>query len=766
VPARARRMNQYHLAVSGDRDGLWDWELASNRVHFSPRWLSMVGYDDGEVGNSPEEWLGRIDAEERPRVERELEAHLSGGASEFELRHRMRHRDGTYRWMACRGVVVRDGSGVAVRLVGSHTDVTADHLADPLTGLPNRELLLDRVTRSIDRARRNPDFLSALLLIGLEWPSAEQAPAPTADDPLLTASARRLETSLRGSNAARFPGDDYVLARLCGSQFALLLDGLNHVGEALTAAERVLAGLAAPLRLRGCPVFPRASIGIAVSATGYDRTDDLMRDAEAALYRARTLGGNRCEVFDIELVQSAGKRLDLEADLEQALEQGQLLLFYQPVVEAASGSIVGLEALARWRHPTWGMVPPSEFIPIAERTGCIVALESWTLREACRQLKAWQAGLPVAKDVWVSVNLSGTHFRHPGIVERVGAALRDAELDPACLVLELTESVVIEDPGAVKTLFMQLRVMGVRIAIDDFGTGHSSFAYLHQLPADFLKVDQSFTRGMEVRREKADIVGTVAGLAGQLGLHVIAEGIESTAGLELVRARQCGYLQGFLFSRPVDAGAAADLLRNGIPAPAGPAVRPHVPGSRRDGGRLRRARVLHTGAAALSLLLLMGLPARFVGEPVPPAPPSRPGAPAVAPPLVPPLAPLVPPVTVSAARGRTTDAAPPRPRIPEAEAASPAPAVVTFAMEHQHVFGSCRGVLRVSSAGVSFESDEAKDVFAFRYGRFESALGGDVLIIKEGKRAYRFKAGGPLGKSGGQPQLREAVKAINAFQPK
>ncbi len=399
-------MDPYRLAASGVRDGLWDWDLQTNRVHFSPRWVSMVGCEDGEVGTSPEEWFRRIHSEDQARVRQNIETHMAGGPAEFDIQHRMRQRNGTYRWMACRGIVVRDEHGAAVRLVGSHADVTADHVADALTGLPNRVLFLDRLAHSIERAKRFPDFSYAVLLIELEGPALEDQADGYAAAPVRSASARRLESCLRGAEGSPVPGDDYVVARLRGAQFAVLLDGLKRPGEAQAAAERVLAALLVPCQLRGRQVFPRASVGIAISLTGYTRTEDVMRDADAALYRARALGGNRSEVFDLDLLQSADARVELESDLGQALAQRQFLLFYQPILEAASNRIVGFEALARWQHPTRGMVSPVEFVPIAEQTGVIVPLGDWILGEACRQLQAWQQSLPIAKDFWVSVNVS------------------------------------------------------------------------------------------------------------------------------------------------------------------------------------------------------------------------------------------------------------------------------------------------------------------------------------------------------------------------
>jgi diguanylate cyclase (GGDEF)-like protein/PAS domain S-box-containing protein len=755
-------MDHYDLAASGERDGLWDWDLATNRVHFSPRWAAMLGYEDAEVGNNPEEWLRRVHAEDQARVRREIEAQVAGPASGFDLRHRMHHRDGSYRWMVCRAAVVRDGHGRAVRLVGAHADVTADHLADPLTGLPNRDVFVERLARSVERARRNPDFLFAVLLVELEQGAAEGPGGQAAHDALLTASARRLESCVRGDDASPFPGDEALVARLRGRTCAVLVEGLARVAEVRAAADRVSAALMAPMLVRDRQVFPHASLGIAVSASGYASGAEVVRDAEAALSRARSLGGSRYEVFDPQLVQSAEAQLALETDLSHALDRGEIRLCYQPVVEAAGNRIVGLEALARWEHPARGTVPPHDFIPVAERTGFIVSLETWTLREACRQLAAWQAACPDSGNLWVSVNVSGSHFKHPGIVERVGAALREAALDPACLVLELTESVVIEDPAAVKSLIMQLRVMGVRIGIDDFGTGHSSFSYLHQFPADFLKVDQSFTRGLELRPDKADIVGAVAGLAGQLGLRVIAEGIENAAGLELVRARQCELVQGFFFSRPVEAAAVEALLRDGLqtdaaplpdltgptgpdgPEAGNPGVVARGPGARRGGFAL-------VGVAVVALLASPGMADRLGGDPAAPALPAHPRALAIARPLgalpVPDVLPLPRRAPAALAATGADSGAAGR----SATAASEA----VLQVEHRHVFGGCTGQLRASPSGLSFTAADGQDAFAFAPGGFTAQHSGDTLTIKDGRRTYRFTVA-----SGDIPQLRAVATGL------
>ncbi len=572
-------MNQHHLAARGDHSGLWDWNLATGRVHFSPRWIAMVGSDEHQVGNTPDAWLRRVHPDDIGEVRRQIDEHLAGGASEFDLPHRLLHRDGTYRWTSCHGVVVRNESGKAVRVVGCHSDVTADRVADALTGLPNRLLFMDHLARALERSRRNPTHHFAVLLVDLgRADSHEDEAGARTPDPLLTAAARRLETSLRSGDGGASMSRDHLVARVRGDEFAILLDGLAEIGDARVVADRVLGELLSSFMIGGDEVFLSASVGIAVSATGYAQPEAVMRDADTALHRARLLGRSRCEVFDTAILRSAQTELQLDSDFTEALARGEFVLFFQPVVELDTHRVAGFEALVRWQHPSRGLVPPSEFIPIAEKTGFIVPLGLWTLRAACLQLKAWRESLSAADTAWVSVNLSGPQFNQPSLVDDIAQVLRDTGLPARCLVVELTEGVAMENPTAVKGQLMQLRVMGVKIALDDFGTGQSSLAYLHQFPADKLKLDRSFVRDMETRNDVRDIVGAVTGLAHQLGLEVIAEGVETSGQLALVRSLGCEYVQGYFFSKPVDSECAAELLRTGFPPlPGSERVAPPAP---------------------------------------------------------------------------------------------------------------------------------------------------------------------------------------------
>jgi diguanylate cyclase (GGDEF)-like protein/PAS domain S-box-containing protein len=757
-------MNPHHLAARGDHAGLWDWNLATNRVHFSPRWISMVGSDEHLVGNSPDAWLTRVHPDDVAEVRRQIDEHLEGGTSEFDLPHRLLHRDGTYRWTSCHGVVVRNESGRAVRVMGCHSDVTAEKVADALTGLPNRLLFIDHLTRAIERARRNPAHHFAVLLVdlGRARPHDDDADQQTAD-PVLTAAARRLETCLRTADGVANLSRDHMVARIRGDEFAILLDGLAEVGDARVVADRVLGELLSSFMVGGDEVMLASSIGVAVSATGYTQAEAVVRDADTAMHRARLLGRGRCEVFDTAILKSAQTELQLDTDFMEALARGEFVLYFQPVVALDTNRVSGFEALVRWQHPTRGLVSPAEFIPLAEKTGFIVPLGLWTLGSACLQLKAWQEDGTAAGDVWVSVNLSTPQFNQPSLADDIAGALRDAGLPARCLVVELTEGVAMENPAAVKGLLMQLRIMGVRIALDDFGTGQSSLAYLHQFPADKLKLDRSFVCDMETRADVRDIVAAVTGLAHRLGLEVIAEGVETDGQLALVRSLECEYVQGFVFSKPVDPERAAALLRTGFaPRPAAEQVPgqptasdapPKQRGTTFETTR-RRPRVsnaLYVSAAVVITVALSGVVNRFA---------NRPEAPATATPF----SALVTPTVTSAIEPERAAAA-------AATSARPAtkPVAYSFALVHKHALRGCKGQFTVTSRGVAFvpdnQEDRAKDSFVFPFSEFRATVSGDELTVKSRARTYRFKAPDGGGKDEGLASLQKVADRISRLRP-
>src|SRR5437773_9936767 len=384
---------RYALAARGSNDGLWDWNLSANVVHFSPRWKAMLGYQEAQVGDRPEEWFERIHDADRERVKEEIAAHQKGLTPHFESEHRVLHKDGSFRWMLSRGVAVHDTSGNPSRMAGSQTDITEGKVSDPLTGLPNRLLFIDRVGRLVKHTKRRKDHLFAVLFLDLDgFKMINDGMGHLIGDQLLLGVANRLEKCLRATDTVARLGETFTVARLGGDEFTVLLDDLKDPNDAKSAADRLMKALAPPFILGGKEVFTSVSIGIALSNTAYEHAEDMLRDADTAMYRAKSLGKARFEVFDADMRASVMARLQLETDLRGALEREEFRNFYQPIVSLDSGRIVGFEALLRWQHPTRGLLGPEEFILVAEETGLIRELGWWNLREACRQMSDWRTG--------------------------------------------------------------------------------------------------------------------------------------------------------------------------------------------------------------------------------------------------------------------------------------------------------------------------------------------------------------------------------------
>ncbi|PWC53148.1 EAL domain-containing protein [Azospirillum sp. TSO22-1] len=553
---------RYALAAQGANDGLWDWWLDRDEVYYSPRWKAMLGYADDRIGSASREWFSRVHKEDVDGLRAALDLHLAGERENLQHEFRMHAADGAVLWMLARGLAVRDDSGQPVRLAGSMTDITArkkaeqqllfDAVHDGMTGLPNRTLLIDRTGLALDRHRRARGKHFALLLIDLDrFKAINDAKGPAIGDLILRTMSRRLEDSRR-------MGD--TLARLSADEFALLLNDVDDVGDALTAARRLAAIVAEPVPLDDHAVVLTASIGVALSATGYDRPEDMLRDAGLAVYRAKQNGRNRVDVFDSTLRRQAMSQMRTEADLRTALERGQLCLFYQPIVSVLTGRIAGFEALMRWRHPKRGLVSPAEFIPLAEECGLIVPMGRWALQEATRQLAGWQARFPRPKPLFMSVNVSSQQFRDDDLLSLVEAALAEHRIPPSSLKLEITESLLMQDPEKCRELMRAIRDLDVRFSIDDFGTGYSSLAYLHKFPADTLKIDRTFVSAISKGESSAAIVQVITTLAAILNMDVVAEGVETETEAEFLRDIVCTYGQGYLWARPEPAEEAEARL--------------------------------------------------------------------------------------------------------------------------------------------------------------------------------------------------------------
>ena len=424
---------------------------------------------------------------------------------------------------------------------------------DALTGLPNRALLADHLKLSIERARVRADQLFAVLFLDLDrFKNINDSLGHAAGDQFLIKIAERLECCMR-------PTD--TVARLGGDEFAVLLDGLESADDAARVAERVQEELSKPFRINGHEVYTTASVGITLCTAAYDCPENILRDADTAMYHAKENGKARYEIFDAAMHASVVARLRLENDLRRAVENQEFVVYYQPIVVLETGRIAGFESLIRWRHPERGFVSPAEFIPLSEETGLITEIGAWVLRESCRQMREWAAQSPTQQTLTISVNLSSRQLAQPDLVDRVKEILRETGLDPRRLRLEITESAVMGNPEAASRMLALLRELGIHLSIDDFGTGYSSLSYLHRFPVDTLKIDRSFVGRMCEGDENAEIVRTIITLADNLGMAVVAEGVETAEQCARLRELRCEYAQGYLFSRPVDAETASSLLQ-------------------------------------------------------------------------------------------------------------------------------------------------------------------------------------------------------------
>jgi diguanylate cyclase (GGDEF)-like protein/PAS domain S-box-containing protein len=555
---------RYALAVEGAHDGLWDWDLRDGEVYFAPRWKSMLGHEDDEIGKSPEEWMKRVHPEDLEKLKTDLAAHVLGKTAHFENEHRMLHKDGGYRWMLSRGIGVRARTGKAVRLAGSQTDITdrkrfEEQLAqqafyDTLTGLPNRALFMDRLALAVTRARRRRTAMFSILFLDVDrFKDVNDSLGHLKGDLLLTAIARRLETCVR-------PGD--TVARLGGDEFTILLDDMRDPADAVQVADRILEQMGKPFPLEGQEVFATVSIGIAPGAH-YEKPDDLLRDADTAMYRAKDRGKNCYEVFDTAMHSRAVARLQLETDLRKAIEGKEFRVYYQPIVSLLTNGLVGFEALVRWQHPRKGLVPPGEFLPLAEETGLILPIDHWVLREAARQTRDWQLRYPEAKDLRINVNLSTKQFSQPGLVDRVKEVLAQTGLDGRHLTLEITESAIMEESKALVDMLDQIRKLDIRLYLDDFGTGYSSLGYLHRFPIHSLKIHSSFVGQLGKEEDPGQLVRTITTLAENMSMGVVAEGVETREQLSMLRDLRCQRVQGYFFSRPLTAADAESLVASG-----------------------------------------------------------------------------------------------------------------------------------------------------------------------------------------------------------
>ncbi len=555
---------RYALAARGTNDGLWDWNLTTGEFYYSSHWKKMVGCGESEIGNAPDEWLGRIHPDDVAGVRAHIDAHVSGQSPLCECEYRLRTAQGEYRWMLGRGQALFDETGVATRLSGSQSDITERKIAEnqleynafydtALTNLPNRALFAERLDRTIARGNRHPEHTFAVLFLDIDhFKKVNDSLGHLTGDRLLVEAATRFQRCLR-------PGD--TVARFGGDEFAILLEDVGSIDDVHQVADRIHAELETPFPLDGHEAFVTVSMGIVMGQGDGASAEELIRSADTAMYRAKGAGRGRHELFEVTMHTRAVKMLEMETDLRRALERDELRLHYQPIIDLSTGKINGCEALVRWQHSQFGLVSPGDFIPLAEETGLIVPVGWWVLEEACRQGLIWQREFG---ELRMSVNLSPKQLSQPDMFARVQGILERTGFDPKLLKLEVTETVIMESAHNSIAMFVSLKDLGIKFAMDDFGTGYSSLSYLHRFPLDAIKIDRSFVSHMKPGGRDHEIVGTIISMARGLKMRVVAEGVESPEQLDYLREMGCGFAQGFYMSKPQPAEQIAELLKRDL----------------------------------------------------------------------------------------------------------------------------------------------------------------------------------------------------------
>lgn len=518
----------------------------------------ILGYPDEELLAT--DFQDFVHPEERIAARSKWEQLLSGKIPGYQIETRCIHKDGHEVWVlwsVSQAIVEHSETAHLIFQIQNIADRKAaeerllhDAMHDALTGLPNRALMMDHLKLAIARNKRKSEVRFAVLYLDLDrFKVVNDSFGHMIGDQLLVGIARRLEACVR-------PAD--TVARVGGDEFTILLEDINDVGEAVSVAERIQQELKLPFNLSGRDVFTTVSVGIAPGSNSYNQPDEILRDADTAMYRSKSLGKARHEMFDEEMQARSVNLLQMENDLRRAFERSEFFVHYQPIVSLDDFRLCGFEALLRWQHPVRGVISPVEFIPIAEESGQILQIGEWVLREACHQLQRWQEKFPSDKPLYMTVNLSAKQFAQPDLVDRVRDILTETTIEPAFLKLEITESVVMDHIESAAAMLSQLRALGVKLSIDDFGTGYSSLTYLHQFPIDTLKIDRSFVTRMD--KENVEIVRTILMLAENLGMDAVAEGVETQEQMTLLRNLSCQSGQGYFFSKPISVPEAEAMI--------------------------------------------------------------------------------------------------------------------------------------------------------------------------------------------------------------
>jgi len=576
---RESRKNEelFQIVTENAADMIALVDVKGRRLYNSPAYKRILGYTSAELGETSA--FEQIHPDDRFKIlEAAREAQETGVGKRLE--YRIKHKDGSWRVLESLASVVRDGKGEVAKLVIVNRDITERKRAeqqlehnlfhDPLTGLPNRRLFLDRLQSSFLRSRREGGRPYALLVANVDhFKVFNETMGATAGDQVLQEIGRRMANQLRQDSTVvrreSGPGAaEVVLFRLGGDEFTILLDGVSDPSDALRVAKSVQAAAAEPFPVNSREIRVAVSIGIALSTPTHERPEDVLKDADVAMRRAKALGGSRCEVFDEGMHTRAVGRLRLEADLRTAMTERQFRIYYQPVVELATRRIVSFEALLRWDHPAQGLISPYRFIEAAEDTGILVSIGHWLMLQACRQLREWEVSRFSDQPMNITVNVSARQFADARLANDIQGALQQTGIEPSRLQLEMTESVAAADPKLTITVLSHLKHMGIGVILDDFGTGTTSLRGLRQFPVDALKIDRSLVREMQTDRAASDIVELITVMAHKMNLKAIAAGIETARQLERLLELGCEFGQGYYFSQPMEAKAAQQFMRQQV----------------------------------------------------------------------------------------------------------------------------------------------------------------------------------------------------------
>ena len=569
----AERDQLFQLITENAADMIAVVDGAGHRIYNSPAYGHVLGYSPEELQTTSS--IEQIHPDDRAKVLDAAHKARSTGQGQT-LEYRIQHKDGSWRILESTASAVRNRKGQTEKLVIVNRDISerkrAEELLahsafhDALTNLPNRSLFLDRLQRAFVLSKRHPDYKFAVLFIDIdEFKVFNDSLGHIVGDEVLVQIGKRLTASLREVDTIARPQanaaiKDDTLARVGGDEYTVLLEDIRNASDGIRVAERLQARLAAPFSVHGYEIVVTASVGIALSTAVCAHAEDLLRDANIAMYRAKRSGKARSEVFDTAMHEGAVRRLELETELRKALELAEFRTHYQPLVSLKTGRITGFEALTRWQHGD-RLLAPAEFIAVADETGLIIPMNRLLLREACEQLRTWQSQYPADPPLSMSVNITSKEFAYPNLAKGIGETLKQTGLDPNDLQLEITETIAMGDPERAASVLSELKALGVRLSVDDFGTGYSSLSRLQQFPVDSLKIDRAFISRMDSDPESHKIVQIIIMLAQNLGLVTVAEGTETEEQVEQLKALNCGYAQGYYFSKPADNQAISDLLR-------------------------------------------------------------------------------------------------------------------------------------------------------------------------------------------------------------